>query len=402
MRVIVNQLATEAHKTGVGHYASELVRALRALPEGPEVDEYRHALVHRLRRLWSRVGRTPAPPGDTHTPGLLPAAFLKRLLVNRLRPCGQALLRQYVRLAYTRRRYDVYHEPNFIPLPTELPTVATIHDLSAVLHPEWHSPERIRHFDKHFRRGLERCHHLLAVSESARQEILRTLGVAPQRVTCVHNGVRPGLRPLPPAAVRQVLERLGLPSRYLLYLGTVEPRKNVLRLLHAYCALPAPLRQRWPLLLAGGWGWKTEEVAAFYHAEARHKGVLHVGYVAESDLAAVYSGARALVSPSLYEGFGLPPVEMLACGGAVLASRIGPHAETLGTHACLIDPEDTGGWHDALRRVLTDDDWWCGLRQGAEEAARPFTWQRCAADTLRVYRAVAGKGNAAPVRQEAA
>jgi alpha-1,3-rhamnosyl/mannosyltransferase len=161
--------------------------------------------------------------------------------------------------------------------------------------------------------------------------------------------------------------------------------------MQAYCDLPAVLRQRWPLLLVGGWGWKTEEVAEFYHSRARHKGVIHVGYVAEEHVAAVYNGARALVSPTLYEGFGMPPVEMLACGGAVLASRIGPHAETLGAHACLVAPEDIGGWRDAMRRVLTDDDWWRGLREGGEEAARPFTWGRCAADTLRVYHAVAGE-----------
>jgi alpha-1,3-rhamnosyl/mannosyltransferase len=93
------------------------------------------------------------------------------------------------------------------------------------------------------------------------------------------------------------------------------------------------------------------------------------------------------VSPSLYEGFGLPTVEMLATGGAVIASRIGPHRETCGAAACLVEPEDEGGWHDALKRVLTDDDWRQRLRSGAVEAARPFTWERCAADTLRAYHA---------------
>jgi len=167
--------------------------------------------------------------------------------------------------------------------------------------------------------------------------------------------------------------------------GTIEPRKNVLRLLHAYCALPAALRRRWPLLLVGGWGWRTEEVADFYHAEARHRGVRHVGYLPEEHLVAVYNGARALLAPSLYEGFGLPPVEMLACGGAVVASAIGPHQETCGQAACLVEPEDTGGWHDALKRVLTEEGWHQQLRSGAVEAARPFTWERCAADTLRAY-----------------
>src|SRR5207253_4124222 len=134
------------------------------------------------------------------------------------------------------------------------------------------------------------------------------------------------------------------------------------------CALPPKLRSSWPLLLVGGWGWNTRDIADYFHHEARHRGVIHLGYVKERYLAAVYSGARALVYPSLYEGFGLPPVEMMACGGAVLASTAGAVAEVVGPHAHLTDPHDLDGWRRALQRVLTDDDWWHGLRAGAVAA----------------------------------
>jgi alpha-1,3-rhamnosyl/mannosyltransferase len=171
----------------------------------------------------------------------------------------------------------------------------------------------------------------------------------------------------------------------LLYLGTIEPRKNLLVLLRAYCALPERVRADWPLVLVGGWGWNTTDVADYLHREARHRGVLHLGYLPEEHVAAVYNGARALVYPSLYEGFGLPPIEMMACGGAVLASTAGAITETVGRRAHLIDPADVDGWRDAMRRVVEDDDWWNTLRTGVTSVARPFTWERCAADTLRVY-----------------
>ena len=131
-------------------------------------------------------------------------------------------------------------------------------------------------------------------------------------------------------------------------------------------------------------------VAEYLDGEARHRGVLHRGYVAEKHLAAIYNGARALVYPSLYEGFGLPPLEMMACGGAVLASTAGALVETVGSRAHLIDPYNQGGWRDAMIRVLEDDDWWQSLRTGVMALARPYTWDRCAADTLRVYRSLCG------------
>jgi alpha-1,3-rhamnosyl/mannosyltransferase len=307
-----------------------------------------------------------------------------------LRICGQAVLAGRFRAA-CRRRFDLYHEPNFIPLPCDLPTVATLHDLSVLLHPQWHPADRVAHFERHFHKGLNRCVHFLAISETARREILRTLHLRPDQVTRTYMGVRPGLGPLPANHVRAELARLGLPPRYLLYLGTLEPRKNVLTLLKAYCTLPDRVRDKFPLVLVGGWGWNSAELAEYLDRSARHRGVRHLGYLPESALAVLYNGARALAFPSFYEGFGLPPVEMMACGGAVLASTAGALAETVGGHAQLIEPLDVAGWRSALLRVATDDDWWHSLRSGVVEHARAFTWEQCAADTLGVYRKLCSK-----------
>jgi alpha-1,3-rhamnosyl/mannosyltransferase len=297
---------------------------------------------------------------------------------------------QHFRLVCALRAYDLYHEPNFIPLPCEQPTIATLHDLSVVLHPEWHPADRAAYFEAHFHHSLTRCIHFLAISEFGRQEMIRNLGIPPDRITRTYMGIRPGLGPLSADRTARLLRELELPPRYLLYLGTIEPRKNILVLLRAYCALPERLRSRWPLLLVGSWGWNTLAVADYLHREARHRGVIHRGYVPEEQLAAIYNGARALVYPSLYEGFGLPPVEMMACGGAVLASTAGAVVETVGSMAHLIDPHDTAGWRDAMMRVLEEDDWCQSLRTGVMAVARPFTWDRCAAETLRVYRSVCG------------
>jgi glycosyltransferase involved in cell wall biosynthesis len=399
MRVVVNQLPALGRKTGIGHYTVQLLRCLRAQAGTDRIDGFPEGWVRRLRTLCARARPyLEGTQAESFQPGPSAArcGSLRSKGLGSLRRFGRSLMAQHFRLVCALRAYDLYHEPNFIPLPCEQPTLATLHDLSVVLHPEWHPADRAAYFEAHFHQSLARCVHFLAISEFGRQEMIRNLGIPPERITRTYMGIRPGLGPLSTDRTARLLRDLDLPPRYLLYLGTIEPRKNILVLLKAYCTLPGKLRSRWPLLLVGGWGWNTLAVADFLHREARHRGVIHRGYVAEEHLAAIYNGARALVYPSLYEGFGLPPVEMMACGGAVLASTAGALLETVGSRAHLIDPCDTPGWHDGMRRVLEDNEWWQSLRTGVMAVARPFTWDRCAADTLRVYRSVCGRSDAEP------
>jgi alpha-1,3-rhamnosyl/mannosyltransferase len=394
MRVVMNQLAALGLKTGVGQYAFQLLGGLRAQAGDDQIDAFPRGWLRHVREVGARLrpyldrgdGAGPAAPA----PRRFSLAPVRKAVVRRLRQQGRVWLARSFRKFCSRGGYDLYHEPNFIPLPCDCPTVTTLHDLSAVLHPEWHPADRVAHYEQHFRQAVASCVHFLTVSEFSRQEVLRTLHLPPERVTRVYNGIRPDLGPLPADTVAGTLARLGLPPRYLLCVGTIEPRKNVLLLLRAYCALPHHVRAAWPLVLAGSWGWNAGAVAAYLHDVARHRGVLHLGYLADADLAAAYNGARALVYPSLYEGFGFPPLEMMACGGAVLASTAGALVETVGGQAHLIPADDLDGWRAAMARVVTDDDWWQALRRGAQATARPYTWERCAAETLQVYRSLCG------------
>jgi alpha-1,3-rhamnosyl/mannosyltransferase len=291
------------------------------------------------------------------------------------------------RHAFHPRRVDLYHEPNFFPIRTRLPTVVTVHDLSAVLHPEWHPPDRVALYESTFLPQVRHFTHILTVSDAARNEILRTFNLPPERVTRAYNGVRESLRPLPLTEVTPVLKRLGLPPAYFLHVGTLEPRKNLLMLMKAYTSLPADQRERCPLVLVGPWGWRFEELAAFYESDAKHRNVIQLGYVADADLAAIYNGARVLLFPTWYEGFGLPAAEMLACGGGVIASTSPAVAEVLGRCGVRLDPADEAGWRDAMARATADPEWVAGLRVGATQQAAKFTWAGCAQDTVRGYRA---------------
>ncbi len=395
MRVLVNGLSASGSMTGIGHYTSQLLRCLRDQVAAEEIHSFPNRLVCQARSLWAGVrSRIECRRPSATTPAIrkAPTALSWRGRTMRsLRSYGQWLLARNFRATSRRGGYDLYHEPNYIPLPSDLPTVATIHDLSVLLHPEWHPADRVAHFEKHFLPGLTQCVHFLAISEFGRREIIRTLNLPADQVTRTYMGIRPGLRPLPDDVVQRALHRMGLPQRYLLFVGTIEPRKNVRTALRAYCSLPEAVAQNHPFVLVGGWGWNSGDVGRFLEEEGRHRGVIHLGYVAEEDLVVLYNGARALVYPSLYEGFGLPPVEMMACGGAVLASTAEAVVETVGEQAHLIDPNDLDGWREAMLRVIEDDDWWFSLRRGVVEATSSFSWEQCAADTLKVYRALCGE-----------
>jgi alpha-1,3-rhamnosyl/mannosyltransferase len=387
MRIVFNLLPTLKPKTGVGHYAARLFDALQNHLTGGTLHGFPTGLLAAVARRLQRSGAS-GPPGARQLPAALGETVA--VLKQSLRSAGRAGLGLAFRAACRRGRFDLYHEPNFVPLAGGVPAVVTVHDLSVILHPEWHPADRVRHHERRFRRGLADARHIITVSHFVRRQVIEHLGVSPEKVTAVYNGVGPEYFAACPDDAAQVRRALGLPSDYLLFVGTIEPRKNVMTLLQAYSALPTELRRRCPLILAGGWGWKSESVADYFRREAVHKGVIHIGYTDDGYLPALYAGARALVYPSYYEGFGLPPLEMLACGGAVLSSTAEAVREVLAGHAHHVEPLDADGWRDALRRAITDDDWLAEVRRGGRAHAAQLTWDRCAAATAAAYQSIFG------------
>lgn len=384
MRVLFNGASAIRPKTGVGHTTANLHRALAAgfsddtfwLYPGEGVRRAASNFFKPAARATGSV--SPPKPGNPSLP--------KRLALKAARTGYAAHFHAAARVG----GFDLYHEPNLVPFRVPLPTVVTVHDLSVILFPEWHPADRVKRYEQAFARGIEAAAHVLVDSHAVRSEALRILGLSPSRVTTVACGIDPNFRPQSPDEVRAVRERLGLPARYLLYVGTVEPRKNLTTLLRAYCDLPDALRADCPLILGGSWGWKSEPERELFENEARHRGVRYLGYVADADLPGLYAGAVALFYPSHYEGFGLPPVEMMACGGVSVVSTAASVREVVGAAAPLIEPTDLPAWRDAMKRAITDPDALAAYRKlGAVNASR-FTWENAANQTHAVYQSVLG------------
>ena len=409
MRVVINVTSTIGNKTGVGHHTAEMLKALLKLG-GAEFFQYPHPRLDKLHKSLgggAKVVSLPAPPQPSGASSA-PSGAAKKVEVARpawlrairapLRHGWGLVNNAYTRAVFDHRRFDLYHEPNFTPLTFRLPTVVNIYDLSPVLHPEWHPIERVRLFEQRFLPHVRKISHVLAISDFARDEIIATLGFAPEQVTKTYCGVREHFRPLPPEDTAATLRMLGLPDRYLLHVGTIEPRKNLDMLMRSYCSLPDALREQCPLVLVGSWGGRMEETARYYEDVARHKYVIRPGYLPDDALPAVYNGARALLFPTLYEGFGLPASEMLACEGAVISSKAGAVTEVLGSCGHSLDAGDADGWREAMSRVITDDDWRDQIRADGTKRAGLFTWETCARETMNAYRKTIGDVAANKVR----
>ena len=285
----------------------------------------------------------------------------------------------------------VYHSPNYFLAPHDGPSVATVHDLSITRYPETHPPARRRYFELAFEKTLKRASMLITVSETVRQELLSDYSLAPEKVRTVYLGVSDAFTPMGVDSTRSVLHKYGLThGNYALSVATLEPRKKLDRLIAAYAQLPTALRKAYPLVLVGSMGWLNTPLQRLIE-QAHNQGWLRfLGYVPQEELPVIYAGARAYAMTSIYEGFGLPVLEAMACGVPVLTSSVSCMPEVADGAALLAHPDDSDALRQQLHRVLTDDPWRAQAVPLGLARAQHLTWERCVEDTMRVYAQVAG------------
>lgn len=287
-------------------------------------------------------------------------------------------------------RASIVHGPNYF-LPAFADTgIITVHDLSVFRYPETHPVERVLAFEREFLGSLSRAAHVITDTETVRLELIEMFAVQPDTVTAVPLGVDTSFGPLSPEALAPALERWGLrPHRYGLCVSTLEPRKKISELLSAWRQLPRPVRDTYPLVLCGGAGWRNERLREQVNSGVVEGWLRHLGFVEEALLPRLYAGAALFVYPSIYEGFGLPPVEAMASGIPVMVSDRSCLPEVCGDAARFIDPDDADGFVSALSQNLADMDWRADSVRRGLARAREFSWDRCIDGTVEIYRKVA-------------
>ena len=279
---------------------------------------------------------------------------------------------------------DLVHGPVFVgPLLTRCPFVITIHDLSFIRFPALFRPANRVYLTVLTRLSARRARRLIAVSAHAAAESTRLLGIPRDRVDVVYHGVNPSFRPLPADEVAAFRQRKGLPERFVLFVGTLEPRKNLVRLVEAF----ARIRDRdIALVLVGGKGWLYDELFARVEALGLDRDVFFPGYVMSDELPLWYNSATVFSYPSLYEGFGLPVLEAQACGTPVLTSNVSSLPEAAGDGALMVDPYDVEALTAGLNRLLAGETLRQELRERGLAHAGQFSWSRAAQETACVYR----------------
>lgn len=358
---------------GIGAYTRELGRALAATP-GVTLAPASFGV--------PLAARPDFPP----RPARLLAPYPAQLAAAMLDP---RLLRGNVRLA---RELDLFHATDhLIPRFSGLPVVATLMDAVPLSHPHWIRTRFGALKRALWRRAAGAADHVLTISESSKADIVAHFGIRPEKISVAPLGVEARyFEPVDAAARAGTLRRHGLPAQFYLFVGTLQPRKNLGRLLDAHAALAPALRDDCPLVVVGRAGWGCAAEVARLEAGAAGGRVRWLRYLPEAELRALLQTARALVLPSLHEGFGLPMVEAFASGLPVIAAGAGALPEVAAGAALLVDPLDVGALADAMRRVLLEPGLAGRLAAAGQARARQLSWEACAARTLAAYRRVLG------------
>jgi glycosyltransferase involved in cell wall biosynthesis len=301
-------------------------------------------------------------------------------------PSHHRLERHSLNVELMRLGLDVLHSPDFIPPHRpSCKSVITVHDLAFLLYPHFLTKESARYYG-HIDQAVVWTDQIIAVSENTRRDTVQHLGVSEDKITVVYEAANPIFRPLDrEEARRQVRDRHGIDGRFVLFVSTIEPRKNVPALLRAMWQLMEGYKEDVHLVLAGGKGWLFEDVFAVVEKLKLDSRVHFVGRVSSEDLLVLYNAAELLAHPAFYEGFGLPPLEAMACGLPVIVSNVASLPEVVGDAGLLIDPHDVDELAVSMWRVLNDDGLRAEMRaQGLRQAAR-FSWERAARETLKIY-----------------
>jgi len=377
MKLVLSVEPVRFPLTGIGRYTYEL--ALR-LQQSPEITDLQFFAGRRF------LPSLPIAANESGNGYSLKRAVQKNFLAIE----AYRLLMPMLRKRALKGHADfLYHSPNYYLPPFAGRSVATFHDLSPFTWAHCHAPQLARYLQKELKTTLLRADALITDSEYTRRELAEYFAWPIEHIHTVPLASSAEFHPRSPLILRDALKRHGLEvGGYSLFVGTIEPRKNIETLLDAYSRLPLALRTRWPLILTGYHGWRNDAIHERLEVAKREGWARYLGFVPSEDLPLLFAGARLFVFPSLYEGFGLPVLEAMSSGVPVVCSNSSSLPEVAGNAALMCEPTDVEALTGLIQKGLEDESWrTTAIEKGLLHAAS-FSWERCAMETLQVYKTV--------------
>lgn len=375
MRIAVDISPAVHQRAGIGRYTYELISALSTF-DSTNTYQGIYNDAHGAIQLASPLSQLPTFP---------------------IRLSARAL-RFKIMLAYLAHRAvdewlpvtDIFHATaHLLPPLKKAKTVFTLHDLTVQLYPEHHLPLNRWYSKLMLPLFLRHAHAIIAVSENTRRDALHWLPELAPKIQVIYPGLGARFQPIAnQEALARVRARYSLPRHFILYVGTLEPRKNLLTLLTAYRALLDRQTGTPPLVLTGRKGWLYEAIFRHIQQLGLEPFLYFTDWVADEDMPLLINAAHVFVYPSIYEGFGFPPLEAMACGTPLVCSNAASLPEVVGSGGLLIDPMDIPGWIEALHRVLSDDVFSLELRAQGLAQAKKFSWERTAQETRAIYQSL--------------
>ena len=366
-RVLVNAAPLCTVLSGVARYTRSLYQAILE----QQLADVTYSCNGRIHHTMPEQSGNPAG-------GSLPWWIRETLRETRLK-----LIEYRLRNIASKGGFDVYHETGAFPFlkNSDLPTVMTIYDLSLVKFQHCHPIDRVRNFERHFYKRAHLVEHFITISEFVRQEIIETLHISPEKVTAIPLGVDNIFQKMPESKVSHYLKKRELPSRYILTVGTHEPRKNIASLIRAL----ASTREDHVLVSIGWPGWLNTEFDQEIRSLKMEDRVICLGHVPDNELVLLYNGASLMVYPSLYEGFGLPILEAMACGCPVICSNTSSMPEVAGDAAILVSPKDELALTEAINNAMEDKELSQQLIESGYSRAKKYSWNKTAQDTNSIF-----------------
>ncbi len=367
-KIAIDCISLLSPKTGIGRYTYENAKRLI------EYKEYEWRLYYGFfsKKLYGKEN------GITRVKSLMTRrSFLKK--------AAKKSIVLYTKYLYN-QNFDLYWQPNYIPDPVvkSKKCVVSVHDFSFILNPSWHPKERVEFFDKYFFKNIKRADRIITGSNYSKKEVEKFTGFEKDRIEVIYHGVDHKVyKEYPKEILEGFKKKLSLPDKFFLFVGSVEPRKNLSYLIKAYLELPKFIKNEYKLLIIGFEGWENKDIKKMMEKERDN--IFYMGFLSDIKLAFIYNLASLFIYPSLYEGFGLPPLEAMACKTPVITSSVSSLPEVCKDGALYIDPLDESDLIDKILKFVDDEKLQYDLIEKGYNRSKLFSWDKASKKHLEVF-----------------